>query len=162
MHVHQYVFERSDGVNLPLARWKGQPLLLVNTASRCGFTQQYEQLQQLHQEYHRSGLVVLALPCNDFGACEPDSDEAIFAFVTEHYGVRFPVTRKIQIQGLNAHPLFLDLLDTYGIDAMPRWNFHKYLFDVSGDLVEHWGCRVRPTDPLLTHQIERHLNAWVL
>lgn len=137
-------------------------MLICNTASECGYTEQYLQLQRLHRDYARSSLVVIGMPCNDFGAQEPGTEAEIEALTHDKYGVEFPVTSKIHILGQKAHPLFLDMLDTFGDDILPRWNFHKYLFAGSGELVDSWPARVKPDDPLITHQVERQLNAWVL
>jgi glutathione peroxidase len=162
MNVYEYVFESASGASMPLERWRGQPLLIVNTASKCGYTPQLAKLQKLYRDYRQSGLVVIAVPCNDFGEQEPGDDASIEAFAREEFGVEFPITRKVSINGFGVHPLYREIRDTWGEDAMPSWNFHKYLFDDHGQLVEHWPHSVEPDDPLLTHQVERHLNAWVL
>jgi glutathione peroxidase len=162
MNVHEYRFHYIDGANMPLEFWDGQPILLVNTASECGYTPQYRKLQRLWEDYRQSQLVVLGLPCNDFGAQEPGTDEKIAAWVREEFGVTFPLTRKIHILGQEAHPLFLDLRDEYGDEILPRWNFTKYLFDGDGRLVERWPSKVEPDDPTLTHAVERNLRAWIV
>lgn len=161
MNVYEFVFESVTGARLALGTWEAQPLLLVNTASRCGFTPQLAGLQFVYNEYRRSNLVVIALPCDDFGHQEPGTEQEISSFYRDEYQVAFPVTRKIHTRGLDMHPLFRALLETYGSDILPRWNFTKYLFDTNGQLVERWGSRVEPTDPAVTHQIERHLRSWV-
>jgi glutathione peroxidase len=162
MNVYEFAFQSISGASMPLGNWTGQPLLLVNTASECGYTPQYGKLQRIYDDYRQSGLVVIGMPCNDFGEQEPGDEEEIARFTWENYRVTFPLTRKIQVIGLGAHPLFTALVETYGDDVIPRWNFHKYLFDNRGELVEHWPSRVEPDDPALTHQVERNLQSWIL
>lgn len=162
MNVFEYVFTSINGAPMPLRNWSGQPLFLVNTASECGFTPQYAKLQKLWNDYREGGLVVIGMPCNDFGDQEPGTEEEIAEFCTTNYHVKFPMTSKIRIRGHGAHPLFHAIRDGYGEDAMPRWNFHKYLFDRRGQLVEFWASKVEPDDPVVTHQIERNLQSWIL
>jgi len=161
MNVHEYVFTSIHGHRMPLSNWRGQPLLMVNTASDCEFTPQYYKLQREYMEYRESGLVVIGMPCNDFGNQEPGDEESIAQFVHEQYRVNFPMTSKIQVLGYAAHPLFQGLRDEYGDDVTPRWNFYKYLFNRDGDLVEFWPSKVEPDDPALTHQVERFLQSWI-
>lgn len=161
MNVYEYVFHSAEGVRMPLAFWEAQPLLLVNSASECGYTPQLRKLQNLYAEYRGASLVVIALPCNDFGAQEPGAEDDFLPLYRDEYQVTFPITRKIHVRGLDAHPLFIDLLDTHGQDILPKWNFTKYLFDSDGQLVEHWPAGVEPDDPTLTHQVERQLQSWV-
>jgi glutathione peroxidase len=162
MNVYEYVFHAAGGARMPLAYWEAQPLLLVNTASRCGYAPQLEKLQALYSEYRRANFVVIALPCDDFGEKEPGSEQEILELYRNEHGVAFPITSKIHVSGLEAHPLFNDLLDAYGDDYLPKWNFTKYLFDTEGELVEHWPAKVEPDDPALIYQLERQLKSWVL
>ncbi|MCC5864933.1 MAG: glutathione peroxidase [Wenzhouxiangella sp.] len=162
MNVFNYNFAALTGGALALERFRSQPILLVNTASKCGFTSHYAQLQQLHNDYQQSGLVVIGMPCNDFGEQEPDSEEEIAEFVRTEYNVTFPMTAKYSVIGINAHPLFKDLAQEHGGAVLPRWNFHKYLFNRKGALVEHWPAQTPPDDPAVTHQIARNLQSWSL
>jgi glutathione peroxidase len=162
MRVHEYAFRSIDGSSMPLERWNGQPLLLVNTASECGFTPQYAKLQAVWEEYRRSGLVVIGVPCNEFGGQDPGSDEEIAAFCTERFGVTFPLTSRQSIIGPSPHPLFNALREEFTADILPRWNFHKYLFARDGNLLEHWPSKVEPDDPGFRHILERNLGAWTL
>ncbi len=147
---------------MPLERWKGQPILLVNTASECGYTPQYTKLESVWQEYRRSGLIVLGVPCNDFGGQEPGSDEDIAAFCSERYQITFPVTARQSIIGKNPHPLFVAMREEYTNDVMPQWNFHKYLFGRDGDLIEHFPSAIEPDEPGFRHTLERNLGAWTI
>lgn len=162
MNIFEYVFQSLGGAPLRLQNWTGQPLLLVNTASECEYTPQYTKLQHIYEDYRQSGLVVIGMPCDDFGHQEPGSEEDIANLTWEQYQVRFPLTQKLHIVGRGAHPLFNTMRELYGDDVMPRWNFHKYLFDGHGELVECWPSRIEPDDPLLTHQVERNLHSWIL
>jgi glutathione peroxidase len=162
MRVHEFAFRSVTGSSLPLERWTGQPLMLVNTASECGFTTQYGKLQSLWEEYRPSGLVVIAVPCNEFGGQEPGGDEEINAFCQSHYGVTFPVTAKQSIIGANPHPLFIALREEYTSDILPRWNFHKYLFGRDGELIDHFPSKVEPDDPGFRHTLEKNLGAWTI
>lgn len=162
MNVFEYVFTSLSGAPMPLRNWSGQPLFLVNTASECGYTPQYAKLQKLWNDYREGGLVVIGMPCDDFGGQEPGTEEEIAEFCATEYQVKFHMTSKISIRGYGAHPLFHAIRDGYGEDALPRWNFHKYLFDRRGELVEFWPSKVEPNDPALTHQIERNLQSWIL
>lgn len=162
MRVHEFSFRSIDGSSMPLERWNRQPLLIVNTASECGFTPQYAKLQALWTEYRKSGLVVIGIPCNEFGGQEPGDAQQIAAFCTSRYGVTFPLTERLSIIGPNAHPLFIALREELTSDILPRWNFHKYLFGRDGELVEHWPSRVEPDDPGFRHTLERNLGSWTL
>ena len=106
MLVYEYQFKALNGAGMPLERWNGQPLLLVNTASECGYTPQYEGLENLWREYRASGLVLIGLPCNQFGGQEPGSDEEIAEFCSSRFDVTFPMSTRIDVNGREAHPLF--------------------------------------------------------
>jgi glutathione peroxidase len=162
MNVHEYFFTSLTGTSLPLGNYRGQPILIVNTASNCDYTPQYRKLQLIWEDYRQSGLVVLGIPSNDFGEQEPDDEEVIAEFCYENYNVSFPMTSKQHVMGHGAHPLFAAMRDEVGEDAIPRWNFYKYLFDKQGQLLEFWPSAVEPDDPKITHQIERNLHSWIL
>lgn len=162
MNLYEYSFAALGGGTLSLERYRSQPILLVNTASECGFTPQYAQLQRLYADYRQSGLVVIGIPCNDFGQQEPGEEEDIARFVREEYGVNFPMTAKYSVIGPQSHRLFRTMVEEFGSDILPRWNFHKYLFDRKGQLVAHWPAQTRPDDPALLHEVGRILQSWSL
>jgi glutathione peroxidase len=162
MRVHEFVFRSLSGATMPLDRWTGQPLLLVNTASECGFTPQYRKLQALWEEYRPAGLIVIGLPCNDFGAQEPAENDEIDAFCSREFKVTFPMTEKQVIIGTHPHPLFKALREEYTADILPRWNFCKYLFGRDGGFIHHWPSNVEPDDPGFRHDIEKNLSSWSL
>ena len=162
MNVYEYVFRSIGGATMPLGNYRSQPILIVNTASECGYTPQYIGLQRIWEDYRQSGLVVIGIPCNDFGEQEPGDEDQIAEFCETTYQVNFPLTSKTSVHGFGAHPLFQALRDEMGEDTVPRWNFWKYLFGREGDLVGFWPSKIEPDDPVITHQIERNLNSWIL
>jgi glutathione peroxidase len=137
-----------------LCEYAGKVVLVVNTASQCGYTPQYEGLEALYRKYKPRGLVVLGFPSNDFGGQEPGSNTEIAAFCVNQYAIDFPMFAKTE---LRKNPLFADLLKATG--QAPRWNFHKYLVDRSGAKVQSFDTRVSPDDPKLVAAIERLLQA---
>ena len=137
-----------------LCDYSGKVLLVVNTASQCGYTPQYEGLEALYKKYRSRGLVVLGFPSNDFGGQEPGSNQEIAAFCVNQYAVDFPVFAKTSVR---ANPLFQDLAKAAG--QPPRWNFHKYLIDRSGTQIQSFDTRVDPHDRKLQAEIERLLGA---
>jgi glutathione peroxidase len=136
------------------ARYAGQVVLVVNTASQCGFTPQYEGLEALYQRYRERGLVVLGFPSNDF-AQESGTEQDIQDFCRLNYGVRFPMYEKIQVSGPDAHPFYHRL--AAGGGGYPEWNFYKYLLDRQGTVVARFPSRTRPDDPRLIAVIEKLL-----
>ena len=141
----------------PLCRFEGKVLLVVNTASQCGYTPQYEGLEALYRRYRDKGLVVLGFPANDFGGQEPGSNRDIAKFCEANYGVSFPMFAKSGVLAGNANPLYETLAAKTG--ERPRWNFHKYLIDRSGEKVLSFGSAVEPGDRRLVGEIERMLAA---
>jgi glutathione peroxidase len=136
-----------------LCEYAGKVLLVVNTASQCGYTPQYEGLEALHRKYGKRGLVVLGFPSNDFGGQEPGSNKEIADFCVNQYAIEFPMFAKTE---LKKNPLFADLAKATG--QAPRWNFHKYLVDRSGRSVEAFPSAVAPDDPKLVRAIEKLLD----
>jgi glutathione peroxidase len=162
MNVFESVFVSITGARMPLSNYRGQPILIVNTASECEFTPQYHELQRIWMDYRQSGLIVIGIPCDDFGHLEPGDEDSITEFLETNYQVSFPVTGKYNVMGVSAHPLFHTIREEFGDDATPRWNFHKYLFDRNGQMIGSWRPDVTPNDPAITHQIECNLQSWVL
>ncbi|MEE4219159.1 MAG: glutathione peroxidase [Xanthomonadales bacterium] len=162
MHIHEFRFRSIQGASLSLERWTSQPILLVNTASESQFAPQLRKLQALYQEYMPSGLIVLGIPCNEFGEKEPLDGQDLDTYYWENHGVNFPVTEKQAIIGRGAHPLFIEMREEYTNEIMPQGNFYKYLFGREGQLLQHWPSIVEPDDPGLRHQIERNVSAWCL
>ena len=146
-----------SGAPLPLRAYAGRPLLVVNTASRCGFTPQYAGLQALWAEHRGRGLTVLGVPSNDFGGQEPGTAEEIGQFCAVNYGVDFPMAAKVPVRGAGAHPLFRWLGQQGGLLARPRWNFYKYLVGADGRLAAWFGSTTPPGSRRLRAAIDRAL-----
>lgn len=144
---------------LPLAQYRGKVLLIVNTASKCGFTPQYQGLQALYDAYRARGLVIVGVPSNDFGGQEPGTNETIAHFCQVDYGVAFPMTAKVRVKGDEAHPFYRWARECFGIVGAPKWNFHKYLIDRNGHLVDYFHSTTGPTSPRLRQAIDTLLAA---
>lgn len=157
MSAHDFAFTAIDGTPLPLQEFRGRPLLVVNTASLCGFTPQYTDLEALWRRYRERGLVVIGVPSNNFGGQEPGGAAEIKEFCATRYAVDFPLTEKQDVIGPEAHPFFGWIAAELGEAGTPRWNFHKYLVGPDGELEGAWPSAVRPTDNIVTAEIERLL-----
>lgn len=149
-----------NGKEVALAQFKGRPMLIVNTASACGFTPQFAGLEALHKEYGARGLVVLGFPCNQFASQDPKNNDEIASFCQMNYGVTFPMMAKIDVQGANAHPLYVWLKQEksglLGIDAI-KWNFSKFLIDKDGQVFDRYAPQTEPAK--LSADIEKLLAA---
>lgn len=147
--VYQFSAASIDGAEQPLAAWEGQVLLIVNTASACGFTPQYEGLQRLHETYAERGLAVLGFPCNQFGAQEPGTEQEIASFCSGRFGVTFPMFAKVNVNGRDAHPLWQHLKESapgiLGIEAI-KWNFTKFLVGRDGRVLKRYAPNTSPED----------------
>ena len=153
--IYDFSAKTLDGKPMDLRNYAGKPLLVVNTASKCGFTPQYAGLEELHRRYSDRGLVVLGFPCNQFGAQEPGSATEIGAFCQKNYGVSFPMFEKIDVNGEGAHPLYRWLTgNARGILGTQRikWNFTKFLLDRNGAIVARFSPLTKPE--ALTTRIE--------
>ena len=146
MTVTEFQIKQADGSIQDLSVHKGKVLLIVNTASKCGFTPQYEGLEKLHQEYKERGLEILAFPCNQFGHQEPGDADEIKNFCTLNYDVSFPLMEKIDVNGDNADPLWKYLKSEKSglLGSRIKWNFTKFLVDREGNVVERFGPAVKP------------------
>ncbi|GAA5194587.1 glutathione peroxidase [Ferrimonas gelatinilytica] len=145
--LYQFTVESNSGAQIPMSEYQGKVLLIVNTASKCGFTPQYEGLEQLHQAYSERGLTVLGFPCNQFGNQEPGSAAEISDFCQLNYGVNFPLMAKVEVNGDDAHPLYQHLkteapgvLGSKGI----KWNFTKFLVNRDGEVVKRYAPTTTP------------------
>jgi glutathione peroxidase len=157
MSAYDFDFAGIEGGDLPLKAWKGKPILVVNTASFCGFTPQYADLEKLWGKYKDRGLIVLGVPSNDFGQQEPGSAKEIKAFC-ETYDVSFPLAEKQKVVGPEAHPFYRWVAAELGDAGVPRWNFHKYLVDADGELAGAWPSRVTPMSKEVTEAVEQALR----
>jgi glutathione peroxidase len=157
--IHDFTLPALDGGSLNLADYAGQVVLVVNTASACGFTPQYAGLEQLWRDYRERGLVVLGCPCDQFGHQEPGDAAEIRAFCTARFGVSFPLSAKIEVNGSNAHPLYHHLTQAapglLGTEAI-KWNFTKFLVDRQGRVVRRYAPATAPAE--LARDIEALLG----
>jgi glutathione peroxidase len=158
MSVYDFKVKTIDGKEASLADYKGKTLLIVNTASECGYTPQYAGLEALFQKYKARGFTVLAFPSNDFGAQEPGSNAEIKKFCELRYKTTFPLFSKIPVKGPTADPLYKYLTSLPGKKGGDiTWNFNKFLVTPDGQVVEHFDSRVEPTSPDLTSKLEQVL-----
>jgi glutathione peroxidase len=146
------------GKELKLADFKGKVLLIVNTASNCGFTNQYEGLERLYERYSSRGLVVIGVPSNDFGGQEPGGNQEIANFCSGTFGVTFPLASKTAVKGADAHPFYVWAYQKLGFGTGPKWNFHKYLVNRRGELVDYFHSTTRPEADSIVKAIEKALN----
>lgn len=173
--------QKNDGTPTTLADYRGRVLLVVNTASKCGLTPQYEGLEKLHEAYGAQGFSVLGFPCNQFLGQEPGSDADIQQFCTMKFDIKFPIFKKLEVNGPNAHPLYRLLKESRPVAEKPRhsmfamklrligqkpknegdilWNFEKFLIDRTGKVVARFAPDVKPTDPLLITALESALKS---
>jgi len=138
-----------------LCQYKGKVVLVVNTASYCGFTSQYEGLESIYSKYASKGLVVIGFPSNDFGQQEPGSNKEIADFCKNTYGVKFPMMAKTVVSGSNANPMFKLLIEK--TKTTPKWNFYKYLIDREGNVVNAYSSMVKPDSKTITSEIDKLL-----
>ena len=148
-----------DGKPLPLARYRGQVMMVVNTASFCGYTPQYEALQKVHETYRAKGFTVLGVPSGDFKGQEYGSNREIASFCESKFGIRFPMAEKASVTGANAAPFYRWAAAELGADNVPKWNFHKYLVGRDGQLIAAFPSQVKPDDPQVTAAIKKALAA---
>lgn len=158
MTAYDFTFTSIDGAPLPVKAWAGKPVLIVNTASFCGYTPQYTPLEKLWRAYKDKGFVLLGVPSNDFGQQEPGSAAEIKTFCTR-YDVSFPLSRKEKVIGAEAHPFYRWVAAELGEGGAPRWNFHKYLIGGDGLLAGAWPSAVDPLSKDITTAIDGALTA---
>jgi glutathione peroxidase len=158
-NAYDFTFRSIDGGALPLSDFKGKALLVVNVASQCGLTPQYEGLEALWKHKRNKGLVVLGVPANDFGAQEPGTEKEIKTFCETRFSVDFPMTTKEHVIGPEAHPFYKWVAAELGEDAAPEWNFHKYLFGRDGTIAGTFGSRMTPDAAELDAAIDEALKS---
>ena len=156
MPIYDIILKDIDGKKIELSEYKGKYVLFVNVASNCGFTRQYKDLQSLYDKYNDE-LVVVGVPCNQFGGQEPGSEEQISIFCSEKYNVTFPMTEKIAVRGSDQHQLYkwLTSKELNGRkNSSVKWNFQKYLIDKDGNLIDYWYSLTSPTSTKITNYIK--------
>ena len=147
-----------NGNEIDLTKFKGKTVLMVNVASKCGFTKQYEGLQDLWSKYKKRGLIVLGVPSNQFGNQEPGTEKEIKEFCEVNFNINFPMTSKIDVKGENAHEIYKWALKNHGKSAVPKWNFHKILINSEGKIEETYMSFTKPNSQKIINKIEKLLN----
>ena len=156
-NISDIAVKNIEGKSQTFADYQGNVLLIVNVASKCGYTPQYTGLEQLNKDYGEKGLKVLGFPCNDFGAQEPGTNEEIAQFCTTNYGVSFDMMDKVHAKGSEQHPLYQTLTKAVEPQGDVQWNFEKFLVNKQGEVVARYGSGVKPTSAELTQAIEAEL-----
>jgi glutathione peroxidase len=157
--AHDFTFTAIDGTPMPLSAFKGKVVLVVNTASECGFTPQYEGLEELWNGYKDKGLVIIGVPSNDFGGQEPGTAKEIASFCKINYGVTFPLADKTVVKGAEAHPFYQWAGGKAGLLGRPKWNFHKYLIGRDGQFIDWFSTQTKPMGPKIKGAVEKALAA---
>ena len=155
--LHDFSLQGMDGKPMPLSQYKGKVVLLVNTASECGFTPQYEGLEKLWEAYKDKGLVIVGVPSNDFGSQEPGKAAEIATFCKVNYGVTFPLSDKTIVSGQGEAEVYKWAATKAGMIGTPKWNFHKYLFSKSGEFIDWFSTPTEPMSAKITAAIETEL-----
>lgn len=161
-NIYEIEAKAINGKTVKLAQYKGKTLLIVNTASKCGFTGQYDGLQNLYERYANKGLVILGFPSNDFMKQEPGTNEEIASFCSLNYGVTFPMFEKIHVKGPNQHPLYAFLTakaTNPEFAGKVSWNFNKFIISKDGKIVNRFGSRTKPNDKKMLGAINKELGA---
>ena len=152
--IHQFKVKTLEGKEFDMASLKGKKVMIVNTASECGFTPQYQQLEEVYKKYAGQNFVIIAFPCNDFGAQEPGSAADIRSFCSKNYGVTFPLMEKVSIANSPVYQWLTQKSQNGVADAVVKWNFNKFLIDENGKFVKHLPSKAKPTDEEVTAWIE--------
>tara|TARA_X000001036_G_scaffold377644_1_gene367565 strand:- start:687 stop:1235 length:549 start_codon:yes stop_codon:yes gene_type:complete len=156
--ANEFTFNDLDGSKINLKDYNNKVIVVVNVASKCGFTKQYEDLQIIWDKYQSKGLIVLGVPSNDFGAQEPGSNNEIKNFCEAKFGITFPITEKAIVKGDNAHPFYLWAKKNYGRQAVPKWNFHKIIVNKQGKIHDTFASITNPTSKRFISSIEKALD----
>ncbi len=153
--AYDFIFKDLDGSALSLSEYKDKVIVVINVASQCGFTNQYEDMQKVWEKYQDKGIVMLGVPSNDFGKQEPGSNKDIKNFCEAKFGISFPMTEKVPVKGPKAHPFYIWARENYGKSAIPKWNFHKIIIDRNGKIVETFSSIVNPSSKKFIKALEK-------
>ena len=153
--AYDFNFKDIDGSNLSLSEYKGKVIIVVNVASQCGFTKQYEDMQKIWDKYQSKGIVMIGVPSNDFGKQEPGSNEDIKNFCAAKFGISFPMTEKVSVKGSEAHPFYIWAKENHGKSAVPKWNFHKIIIDKNGKVAETFTSITNPSSKKFINTLEK-------
>ncbi len=159
--IYQYKVKDAKGTKVPLSKYEGKVLMIVNTASKCGFAPQFEKLEQLHQAYKDKGFAVIGFPSNDFAGQEPNDADGAEEFCQINYGVSFPIMEKVHVKGSDQHELFQFLSDKKKngkVNSTPKWNFHKYIINKKGEVEDFYFTPTSPTSNKIKKKVEKLLK----
>ena len=156
--AYDFSFKDLDGSALKLSDYNKKVIVVVNVASQCGFTSQYEDMQKIWEEYQEKGLIVIGVPSNDFGNQEPGNNDEIKNFCEAKFGITFPMTEKVNVKGDNAHPFFKWAKKNYGNGAVPKWNFHKIVIGKDGKIKDTFASITNPSSKKFIKAIKEALN----
>ena len=156
--AYDYKFNDIDGNVLNLNKFKNNVIVVINVASQCGFTKQYEDMQKVWNKYQDKGVVILAVPSNDFGKQEPGSNKEIKKFCEAKFGITFPMTEKVSVKGENAHPFYVWASENHGKSAIPKWNFHKIIINKQGKVDDTFASITNPSSSKFINALEKAIN----
>ena len=157
-NIFDFIVKGINGKEIDLSKYKGKTIMIVNVASKCGFTKQYKDLQELWKRYKSKGLVVIGFPSNQFGAQEPGNDKDIKNFCEVNYNINFPMVSKTEVKGENAHEIYKWALKNHGKSTVPKWNFHKILINSEGKVEDTYLSFAKPISKKIINKIEKLLN----
>ena len=156
--AYDFKFKDLDGSTLSLSEYEGKVIVVVNVASQCGFTSQYEDMQEIWERYQKKGVVILGVPSNDFGEQEPGSSKEIKNFCEAKFGITFPMTEKVSVKGDNAHPFYQWAKENHGKSAVPKWNFHKIVIGKKGKVYDTFASITKPSSKRFISSLEKALD----
>ena len=155
--AYDFSFDDINGSSIKLSEYKDKIIVVVNVASQCGFTNQYEDMQKIWEEYQNKGIVILGVPSNDFGGQEPGTNKEIKNFCEATFGITFPMTSKVSVKGENAHPFYKWAKKNYGKSAVPKWNFHKIIIGKDGKIEDTFASLTNPSSKRFIKALEKAL-----
>ena len=156
--AYDFQFKDLDGSILNISEYKNKVIVVVNVASQCGFTNQYEDMQKIWEKYQMKGLVIIGVPSNDFGQQEPGNNDEIKNFCEAKFGISFPMTEKVSVKGDSAHPFYIWAKNNHGKTAVPKWNFHKIIIGKDGKIAETFSSMTNPSSKKFIEIIEKLTN----
>ena len=156
--AYDFKFKDLDGSDLSLSEFQDKIIIVVNVASKCGFTNQYEDMQKIWEKYQKKGVIILGIPSNDFGKQEPGTNKEIKNFCEAKFGISFPMTEKIKVKGIDAHPFYLWAKKNHGKEAIPKWNFHKIIIGKTGKIEKVFTSITNPTSKKFINFLEKLLT----
>ena len=156
--AYDFKFNDLDGSELNLNEFKDKVIVVINVASQCGFTKQYDDMQKIWDKYQDKGVIMLGIPSNDFGKQEPGSNEEIKNFCEAKFGITFPMAEKVSVKGENAHPFYIWARENHGKSAIPKWNFHKIIIGKDGKVLDTFASMTNPSSKKFIKAIEKALD----